>query len=103
MKILQIHNRPRQFGYGGDVAVDRNIKILKDRKQCVKTVIKNSNGLDKNLATKMYTFFNGIYSVSAYREFRKILLNIQPDIVHIHNLYPLVSPSILDVCIKLNI
>jgi glycosyltransferase involved in cell wall biosynthesis len=103
MKILQVHNRPRQVGYGGDVAVDRTIKILKSRNQDIKTVIKSSIGLDKNLATKIITFFNGIYSISAYKELKKILIDIRPDIVHIHNLYPLLSPSILDICKTLNV
>ena len=40
-------------------------------------------------------FFSGIYSPSAYREVQQRLRVERPDIVHAHNLYPLLSPSVL--------
>lgn len=38
-----------------------------------------------------------IYSLEAKRKFRKLVEDFSPDIVHIHNIYHQISPSILDV------
>ena len=38
-----------------------------------------------------------IYSLEAKRKFRKLVLDFRPDIIHIHNIYHQLSPSILSV------
>lgn len=42
--------------------------------------------------------FRMIYSLEAKKKFRALVKKAQPDIVHIHNIYHQISPSILDVC-----
>jgi len=41
-----------------------------------------------------------IYSFSARRKFTKLVCDFQPDIIHIHNIYHQISPSILSVARK---
>ena len=43
------------------------------------------------------------YNPFVKKEFRIFLQTEKPDIVHIHNLYPLISPSILPLCKKAKI
>lgn len=43
------------------------------------------------------------YSLEAKRKMKKLLKDFQPDIVHIHNIYHQISPSILPVIKKRNI
>lgn len=38
-----------------------------------------------------------IYSLEAKRKFKKLVEDFQPEIIHIHNIYHQISPSILDV------
>lgn len=38
-----------------------------------------------------------IYSLEAKRKFKKLVEDFKPDIIHIHNIYHQISPSILDV------
>lgn len=38
-----------------------------------------------------------IYSLEAKRKFKKLVADFKPDIIHIHNIYHQLSPSILDV------
>ena len=38
-----------------------------------------------------------IYSLEAKRKFKKLVADFKPDIIHIHNIYHQISPSILDV------
>jgi len=44
-----------------------------------------------------------IYSLEAKRKFRKLVLDFRPDIIHIHNIYHQLSPSILSVAKKYHI
>lgn len=44
-----------------------------------------------------------IYSLEAKRKFKKLVNDFKPDIIHIHNIYHQISPSILSVAYKYNI
>lgn len=44
-----------------------------------------------------------LYSVEAKKKFRKLIESAQPDIVHLHNIYHQISPSILSICRKFQI
>ncbi len=44
-----------------------------------------------------------LYSVEAKRKFKKLIEFTQPDIVHLHNIYHQISPSILSICKKFRI
>ncbi|MDX9778912.1 MAG: glycosyltransferase [Patescibacteria group bacterium] len=44
-----------------------------------------------------------IYSLEAKRKFKKLLKDFQPDIIHLHNIYYQLSPSILDAATKTKI
>ncbi len=50
-----------------------------------------------SLRDKLLTPGRMIYSLEAKRKFKKIIADFQPDIIHIHNIYHQLSPSILDV------
>ena len=44
-----------------------------------------------------------IYSLEAKRKFKKIVKNFRPDIIHLHNIYHHISPSILSVARRFKI
>ncbi len=44
-----------------------------------------------------------LYSLEAKRKFRKLLNDFKPEVIHIHNIYHQISPSILDVAAKAKI
>lgn len=52
---------------------------------------------EANFLDKLRAPFRIIYSLQAKRKFRKIVKDFKPDIVHIHNIYHQLSPSILPV------
>jgi glycosyltransferase involved in cell wall biosynthesis len=49
------------------------------------------------LKDKLKTPGRMIYSLEAKRKFKKLLNDFKPDIIHIHNIYHQISPSILSV------
>ena len=97
MKIVQVHNRYRYGGGETDVFLS-TFDLLKRNGITVDLLEKKSEGLDSTLFHKLNAFISGIYSFSAAREMNQMISQNRPDLVHIHNLYPLLSPSVLVSC-----
>lgn len=94
MRILQIHNH--YGGYSGESAVlEAQESLLQKYGHEVMLYTKTSVKLDQMMFGKGRAFFTGIYNPAAVREVDRQLAEFRPDIVHIHNLYPLISPAIL--------
>ena len=56
-----------------------------------------------SLSQKIKASANIIYSREARDKFRKLVIDTQPDIVHLHLFQHQISPSILDVCKEFNL
>ncbi|MCK5566631.1 MAG: glycosyltransferase, partial [Actinomycetia bacterium] len=98
MKILQIHNYYRYRG-GEDIVFDDLKAILSDKSVNVKVYTRDSNSI-KGLFRKIVSFFSLFYSIRAANDIRQIISEFKPDIAHMHNIYPLISYSILKVLKK---
>lgn len=96
MKVLHVFNRHRSGG-GSDNAWDATIALSRSRGIDVCTFERDSRDLPDNLAGKAIAFANGIYPPGALRAFERCLAEQRPDIVHTHELYPLISPFILEI------
>jgi glycosyltransferase involved in cell wall biosynthesis len=97
MKVLQIHNKYR-FRGGEEAVMEWTTGLLKRKGIEVDMITRESTGLDANFFTKFRAFASSIYSLSAYRFIARLIRNTPPDVVHVHNLYPLLSPSVLTAC-----
>lgn len=96
MKILLVHNYYRHKG-GEDIVFEEQFNLLKENKIDVLTYTKKS--INKtNLFYNLYVFFSGIINPIEIVRFYFFLKKTKPDIIHIHNLYPIISPFILPVC-----
>jgi glycosyltransferase involved in cell wall biosynthesis len=103
MKILYVYNKYRSIIGGEDNVINNLIIFTHKRQHHTKLLTKSSVGIDKSIIEKVKAFTNAVYSRSARKEIQGILKNYRPDIVHIHNLYPLFSPSILITCHQANV
>ena len=54
--------------------------------------------LPANVTGKITAFVGGLYAAEAVRDFATVLSRRRPDVVHVHELYPLISPWILPCC-----
>ncbi len=102
MRILQIYNRYQSGGGGETRVVELIEQVLVGKGHEVKTLMRDSNSINGAIA-KLGLVFTSSYSPEARRTVRKELLRWQPNVVHVHNLYPLFSPSVLHACRELNI
>jgi glycosyltransferase involved in cell wall biosynthesis len=97
MKVIQVHNRYRYFG-GEDAATDALRRLLIDRGLDVRSLTRNSSDIGDGRLAKLAAGFKSIYSRRARVEMSQMLKKERPELVHIHNLYPLLTPSILQAC-----
>ncbi len=98
MKLLQVYNDYRSFCGGEGTVVRMVAALVEKRGGTARLLTCSSKGLDRSIAGKVRGFFSGIYSRSAYRDMARTLDAMRPDVVHVHNLYPLLSPSVLVAC-----
>lgn len=96
MRTLHVHNYYRYRG-GEDVMFERICSLLREQGHLVATYERQSGEIG-GISTKVRAFASSAYSLSAKRDINAILSDSKPDIVHIHNLYPLVSPSVIEAC-----
>ena len=100
MKILQVHNKYQNPG-GEAVVVASEYDLLTQHGDDVyqwivhNDVIKNAGGLDKAKIA-----LNSIWSSKSQQDITKIINEFKPDVVHVHNTMPLLSPAIYSACHK---
>lgn len=92
MRILIIHNRYKSNNIGGeDVVFDNEIILLKEKlgkNNVFSYEVSNDN------INKFKLFFGIWFSIKNYFEVSNIIKKEKIDIVHIHNFFPLLTPSI---------
>lgn len=101
MKILIVHNY-YQIAGGEDGVLENEVELLKNGGHNIISYTVNNEYIT-SFFNKLFTLIGGPFSFSSYRKFLKVLVKELPDVVHIHNYFPLLSPSIFYACNKLNI
>lgn len=97
MRLLHAYNLHRGGG-GADNATRATISVLRARGIAVDVFERDSAALPVSLSGKVRAFADGLYARSAIKAFRDQLDRDRPDIVHVHDLYPLISPWVLPEC-----
>lgn len=91
MRILTVHNRYLQRG-GEDESREAEDRLLRARGH---TVIEQV--LDNRMAGRLFSPWTGLRSIwnqSQYRQVRALIREFRPDLVDVHNFFPLVSPAV---------
>ena len=96
MKVLIIHNSYQQYG-GEDAVVKMEASLLESHGNLagVHTV---SNDQISGGINKILTALGTVFSLPGYRSIRRKLRTDRPDVVHVHNFFPLLSPSVFYAC-----
>jgi glycosyltransferase involved in cell wall biosynthesis len=97
MKILIVHNEYGKFS-GEEAVVAVHKKVLEEHGHEVFSFRRSSTELDRMRFGKVRAFLSGIWNSSSQMEVGRIVREQRPDVVHIHNLFPWISPSVLPEC-----
>ncbi len=96
MRILQVHNLYQQAG-GEDAVVASEAKLLTDHGQDVRLWSVDNAAITGPWA-KLGTAWQVPYSHAARRRAAAAIADFAPDVVHVHNFFPLITPSVYDAC-----
>ena len=96
MRVLLLHNYYRYFG-GEDVVVMRERDLLATHGHDVR-LHAVSNTAVRNVWDGLVTAVQAPYSIVARRRIAAEIKRFRPEIVHVHNSFPLLSPSVYDAC-----
>jgi len=99
MRILIIHNSYTERG-GEDSAVETTIELLKRNGHTV-SFFKCSNDEINSysfLRRLRFLFTGALYSKESYDKVREVIGKFKPDVVHIHNISYVLTPSVYNAC-----
>lgn len=98
MRILVAHNRYQHAG-GEDTVVAEEVRMLQQRGHCVHQYTIDNDGIT-GVWQQTLVAGRSFYSRPASREISDLLASFQPEILHVHNFFPSISPAIFFVAGK---
>jgi glycosyltransferase involved in cell wall biosynthesis len=96
MRILQLHNFYKIAG-GEDVVVRSEKSLLEAHGNSVVLLDVDNDAIASKFSQAM-TAVNAIYSPASKQRVLQEINRFQPDVVHVHNFFPLLSPAVYDAC-----
>ncbi len=97
MRALIVHNRYASTQPSGENrVVDDDVEWLRAAGVDVATYFRNSDDIEKmSTGERVLLPFRPTYSRAEAKRFRTALTEFDPDVVHLHNVYPLISPYVV--------
>ncbi|MBR0898195.1 glycosyltransferase [Bradyrhizobium tropiciagri] len=96
MRILVAHNRYQGRG-GEDVVFEAEVDLLRGAGHSVETLTV-SNAVIDSLAARIATTLSIADNAEGRRVMAYAIDRFRPDVVHVHNFFPLLSPAVFDLC-----
>ena len=96
-RVLLAHNF-YQYAGGEDTVVRNEMSLLQDAGHDVRLHTVHNDDI-QSFADKIRVVFEVAYSRRARQHFARAIAEFQPDVVHVHNFFPRMTPSIYDACI----
>jgi len=99
LRVLHAYNESR-FGGGANNAPKATIAVSREHGLEVEVFTRSSRELPQNLRGRIRAGTSAFYPRETVRQFEATLEAFRPDVVHVHELFPLVSPWILPSCTR---
>ena len=96
LSVLCVHNRYIQPG-GEDQVFESESRLLAENGVRVEKVEEQTT-YPGGLVRKIEAAVDCVWSRSWHKEFKTVLRRFQPDVVHVHNFFSAISPSIYYAC-----
>ncbi len=97
MRPLLIHNAYGRFS-GEEAVVQSVVALLRENGREVVEFSRSSEEIPGRRLGKLRALASGVHCGASCRAVRRMLRRHRPDVVNVHNVYPLISPSVLKVC-----
>ena len=96
MRVLLVHNEYVYAG-GEDAVATAEGALLQSYGHEVRRVIVSNRSINR-LSDKLLTAWQAPYSGRSRRQMDAHISEFDPDVVHVHNFFPILTPSIYDAC-----
>src|SRR5260370_9973835 len=94
MRILQVYSEDRAYG-GEDTVVHLEAELLREHGHQVELLRASTKELEgAGIARMIAAGMGTVWSLRGYSMMKKTIARFSPDIVHVHNTFPLLSPSV---------
>ena len=91
--ILMVHNY-YQIGGGEHTVFEQEAELLRRHGHPVTAYTRHNDELKGSSVKKALLPFQTLFSLKTYREVRRLIRRERIDVVHCHNTFPLISPSV---------
>lgn len=93
VNILLVHNY-YQIGGGEHTVFENERRLLTEHGHRVITYTRDNRELQNSFLKKLLLPFEAVFSFKTWRDVKRIIKNKQIALVHCHNTFPLISPSV---------
>lgn len=100
MKILVVHNAYQHKG-GEDSVLEAEVALLTSRGHVVEHFSRHNDAI--SAMPKAHVALQTFWSAPAAKDFEAQLRAFRPDVVHVHNTFPLISPAVYWVADRLGV
>ena len=101
MRVLVAHNLYRSSAPSGENQLVRaEIELLRDGGVEVVGLIQDSDDIPDGIRGLLEAAPGPVYSRDGVRRFTRLLEEHRPDVVHLHNVFPLISPYVVRVAAR---
>jgi glycosyltransferase involved in cell wall biosynthesis len=98
MRVVVVHNSYQQPG-GEDVVFANECRLLEERGHTVVAYRRSNHEIETMSGVRRLAMpLRMIYSADSHREIEQLLRRERPDLVHVHNTFMMISPSIYQAC-----
>lgn len=92
-RVLLVHNF-YQIGGGEHTVFENEKRMLIEHGHDVVKYTRDNAELNNSFLKKIFLPFTTVFSLKTYREVKHIIRSEKIDLVHCHNTFPLISPSV---------
>jgi glycosyltransferase involved in cell wall biosynthesis len=100
MRVLVAHNAYQQRG-GEDAVADSEVAMLRQFGHEVECLTRHNDELKG--VNPLKAAVQTLWSAPAHAQMQQVIRRFAPDVVHVHNTFPMLSPSIYWACAKANV
>jgi glycosyltransferase involved in cell wall biosynthesis len=102
MRILCVHNQFQKYA-GSDAVAAADEQLLAQHGDVVSYTRHSNEIASANQIQRLGMGVDALYSRRTVRDVTDIVKRFQPDIAYVHNVFPLISPSLYDVLYRLRV
>lgn len=100
MRVLVVHNSYQQKG-GEDTVVESEVALLRSYGHEVELLLVSNHSIGTTSRAKLAV--QTLWSQSSADGFKELARSFKPDVIHVHNTFPLISPALYWAAASMNL